>query len=280
MAKKGRSERKIKEMVEDDIASLPPSTTRAGKAYLLPDVTKDVTKESWVKQLWAPRKTKENTAQLSTNTNAAQAVVNAAAEEAAAGVTHELHAAAKKAAASAAAPERAAAEQAAMKAIKQAAMDAAARVAFAHAAPESVIALRAVIDAIKRAAINADAEAAATVDNLRGEITRLQLLLATEQAAAADARAATIEAVATINRLEEESKRTLRQLAAEQAATAVKVYVPGYNNPMTNKTFLTSGKGRELTLRACLLVQKTDGLFRLKESSSSQNNKAESTLRV
>ena len=67
--------------------------------------------------------------------------------------------------------------------------------------------MQAIIDAIKRAAINADAEAAATVNNMRGEIKRLQLLLATEQAAAADARAAANEAAATINRLEEENKR-------------------------------------------------------------------------
>jgi hypothetical protein len=67
---------------------------------------------------------KKSTAQLSTNTNAAQAVADAAAEEAAAGVSHDLHAATKKAAASAAAPERVAAEQAAMDAIKRAAINA------------------------------------------------------------------------------------------------------------------------------------------------------------
>jgi hypothetical protein len=45
-----------------------------------------------VRQLWASRKTKETTAQLSTNTNAAHAVANAAAEEAAAdATTHEPH---------------------------------------------------------------------------------------------------------------------------------------------------------------------------------------------
>ncbi len=97
--------------------------------------------------------------------------------------------------------------------------------------------MQAIIDAIKRAAINADAEAAATVNNLRGEIKRLQLLLETEQTAAADARAAANEAAATINRLEEENKRILLQLAAEQAASAVKVYVLGYNIPMTQAEY-------------------------------------------
>ncbi len=94
MAKKGRSERKkmpVKEMpvVEDDIANLPPSATRAGTAYPLPGVTKDrdVTKVDLVRLLFAPRKTKETIAQPSTNTNADHAVANAAAEEAAADTT-------------------------------------------------------------------------------------------------------------------------------------------------------------------------------------------------
>jgi hypothetical protein len=217
------------------------SSTRAGTIYQPSDVAKeDVPKVPVnVRSIFAATrmidslKMEKTTAQLSTNTNAAQAAADAAAEEAAAGVSHDLHAAAKKAAASAAAPERAAAEQATMDAIKQAAINAAVRKAVVCADPERDVAVQAVIDAIERAAINADTEAAATVNNLRGEINRLQLLLATEQAAAADARAAANEAAATINRLEEENKRILLQFAAEQAATAVKVYVPGYNNPMT-----------------------------------------------
>jgi hypothetical protein len=40
--------------------------------------------------------------------------------------------------------------------------------------------------------------------------------------------------------LEMEKKRILRLLAAEQAATAVKVYVPGYNTPMTQAEHLAA----------------------------------------
>ena len=47
MGKKGRGERKKKK--EDDIASLPPSSTRAGTAYQLPDVTKvEAAKGKWM----------------------------------------------------------------------------------------------------------------------------------------------------------------------------------------------------------------------------------------
>ncbi len=114
------------------------------------------------------------------------------------------NAAAEKAAAGAAAPERAVAEQ-----------------TFA-------------IDAIEQAAITADSEAAATVNNLHEEIKRMRLLLPAERVAAAAARAAADEAAAAINKLEVENKRILLLLAADQAATAVKVYAPGYNNPMNH----------------------------------------------
>ena len=239
MGKPGRGARNAGNMMK-------ASSTRAGTTYQPSDVAEeDVPKVPWNKtrSIFAaalmidPPKMEKSTAQLSTNTNAAQAVADAAAEEAAAGVTHELHATAKEAAVSAAAPERAAAEQATMDAIKQAAINAAVRKAVACADPERELAVLTVVDAIEQAAINADTEAAATVNNLRGEINRLQLLLATERAAAADARAAANEAAATINRLEEESKRILLQFEAERAATAVRVYVPGYNNPMTQTEY-------------------------------------------
>jgi hypothetical protein len=230
------------------------SITRAGTTYHLSDVAeKDVPKvpENKIRSIFAaalmtdPLKMEKSTTQLSTNTNAAQAVADAAAEEAAAGVSHDLHAAAKKAAANAAAPERVAAEAAATVnnmsgEIKHLQLLLSTERAIFHAAPESAIAVQAVIDPFKRVAIKADAEAAATVNNMRGEIKRLQLLLATERAAATAARAAADEAAATINKLEVENKRILRLLAAEQAATTVKVYVPGYNIPMTHAEHLAA----------------------------------------
>ena len=244
MGKPGRGARNARNM-------MMASCTRAGTTYQPSDVAKEDAPKvpvNLVRSIFAdaltidPLKMEKSTAQLSTNTNAAQAVANAAAEEAAAGVSHDLHAAAKKAAASAAAPERVAAEAAAtvnnMRGeIKHLQLLLTTERAIFHAAPESAIAVQAVIDPFKRVAINADAEAAATVNNMRGEIKRLQLLLATEQAAAADARAAANEAAVTINRLEEENKRILLQLAAEQTATAAKVYVPGYSNPMTQAEY-------------------------------------------
>ena len=245
MGKPGRGERKRKmknEMVEDDIASLPLSSTRAGTAYLPPDVAKvDVTKVDAVKSnltysIFAPRtiKKKENTAQLSTNTNAAQAVVNAAAEEAAAdATTHDdvprIHAELKL--------EQLNIGTTAAQTIANAAAE---KAAAGADAPERAVTEQTVIDAIEQAAINADAEAAATVNNSHDEIKRLQLLLTAERAAAAAARAAADEAAAMINSLEKENKRILLQLAAEQAATAVKVYVPGYNNPMTQTEHLAA----------------------------------------
>ena len=88
MGKQGRSARKTNQpqWQEDDFESLLPSSTRAGTA-LRPVTKENVTEVDWVRQLFAPRKTKETTAQLSTNTNAAHAVANAAAEEAAADAT-------------------------------------------------------------------------------------------------------------------------------------------------------------------------------------------------
>ncbi len=98
MGRRGRSARKTNQpqWQEDDFGSLLPSSTRAGTA-LRPVTKVDVTgkKMDWVRQLWAPRKTKETTAQLSTNTNAAHAVANAAAEEAAADATTHEHACAR-----------------------------------------------------------------------------------------------------------------------------------------------------------------------------------------
>ena len=177
--------------------------------------------------------------QLSIDTTAAQTVANAAAEKAAADAaapleraaaeqTVDIDAAAKKAAKKA---KRIAAEQAAMEPIKRVAITAAVKEAVTLAGGDTAV--LAVVDAIKRAAINADEEVDVEVNNLRGEIKHLHLLLATKQVAAADARAAANEAAATINRLEEENKRILLQLAAEQADTAVKRFVPGYNNQMT-----------------------------------------------
>ena len=206
---------------EEASASLQLSVTRSGTKYQISVGTKeDVQKVpvNLMRSIFAnaptidPLKMEKSTAQLSTNTNAAQAVANAAAVEAAAGVSHDLHAAAKKAAASAAAPERVAAEAAATVnnmcgEINHLQLLLTTERAIFHAAPERAIAVQAVIDPFKRVAIKADAEAAAMVNNMRGEIKRLQLLLATEQAAAADARAAANEAAATINRLEEENKR-------------------------------------------------------------------------
>ena len=93
MGKKGRSKKSQEN--EEDIASLLLSNTRAGTAHLLSDVTKeDVPKvpRDVARSIWGAFKMRENTAQLSTNTNAAQAVANAAAIEAAAGAaTREPH---------------------------------------------------------------------------------------------------------------------------------------------------------------------------------------------
>ena len=92
MGKKGRGERKMEEKKEDGFASLPPSSTRAGTAYQLPDVTKVEApkgKVDVVRLLWSAFPMKVNTAQLSTNTNAAQAVASAAAVEAAASAEQE-----------------------------------------------------------------------------------------------------------------------------------------------------------------------------------------------
>jgi hypothetical protein len=218
----------------DDFASLLPSSTRTGKAYQRSDVTKENDqKVDRVRGIWgAALKMKENTAQLSTGTIAAQAVTNAAAEEAAATTTQGRINAGLK-------PEQlsidtTAAQTVANAAAEEAAADAA---ALERAAAEQTVD----IDAVEHAAaINADAEAAATVNNLHDEINRLQLLLTAERAAAAAARAAADEAAATINSLEMEKKHILRLLAAEQAATAVKVYVPGYNIPMTQAEHLAA----------------------------------------
>ena len=128
MGKPGRGARNARNMMN-------ASSTRAGTTYQPSDVAKeDVPKVPVdVRSIFAaalmidPLKMKKSTAQLNTNTNAAQAVADAAAEEAAAGVSHDLHAAAKKDAANAAAPERVAAEPTVMDAIKWAAMNAAAR---------------------------------------------------------------------------------------------------------------------------------------------------------
>ena len=157
------------------------SCTRAGTTYQPSDVAKEDAPKvpvNLVRSIFAdaltidPLKMEKSTAQLSTNTNAAQAVADAAAEEAAAGVSHDLHAAAKKAAANAAAPERVAAEAAATVnnmhgEIKHLQLLLATERAIFHAAPESAIAVQAVIDPFKRVAINADAEAAATINNLK-----------------------------------------------------------------------------------------------------------------
>jgi hypothetical protein len=232
---------------EDAFARLQLSITRAGTTYQLSDVTKeDVPKapRDLVRSIWgAALKMRENTAQLSTNTNATQAVANAAAvEAAAAATTHELrdedpktvevftsinaelkleqlsigtaaqtvaNAAAGKAAASAVTSDRAAAEQ----------TDA--------------------IDAGElAAAINDDAKTAATINNPHEEIQRLQRLLTTEQAATATARIAADEAAATINYLHADNKRLQHLLAAEHAAKAAEVYVPGYVIPMTKDEHL------------------------------------------
>jgi hypothetical protein len=161
--------------------------------------------------------------QLSIGT-AAETVTNAAAEKAAAGAdateraVAEQSVAIKKAAKKA---KRIAAEQAAMDAIKRVAINAAVKEAVTLAESDIAVLPVAVVDAIKRAAINADEEVDVEVNNLRGEIKHLHLLLATKQVAAADARAAANEAAATINRMEEENKRILLQFAAESAATAV-----------------------------------------------------------
>ena len=174
---------------------------------------------------------RENTAQLSTNTNAAQAVANAAAVEAAAGAaTHERHDEDLKQTVEVIARNNAEPklEQLSISTIaaQTAANAAAEKAAAGAAAPERAAAEQTVdIDAVEQdAAINADAEAGATVSNLHKEIKRLQ--------AAAD------EATATINNLEAENKRLLLLLAAAKAAATAKVFVPGYNNPMTHAEHL------------------------------------------
>ena len=271
---------------EEASASLQLSVTRSGTKYQISVGTKeDVQKVPLVYSLWgAAHKSKENTAQLST-----QAVANAAAVRAAAGAaTHEPHdgdtkqviarinaepkpeqlnigttlaptvatAAAEKAAADVAALERAAAEQTLKENTAQHSTQAVAigittAPTVADAAAEKAAADVAALEraaaeqtgatvAVERAAINTDTEAAATVNNLHDEINRLQLLLTAERDAAAAARAAADEAAATINSLEMEKRRILRLLAAEKAATAVKVYVPGYNIPMTQAEHLAA----------------------------------------
>ena len=233
IGKKGRGKKNTKNA--DDFARLLPSSTRTGKAYQCPNVTKEDDQKGFcVRRIFGGCicEKKENVAQLSTGTIAAQAVANAAAEEAAATTTHGLINAELK-------PEQlsidtTAAQTVANAAAEEAAADAA---ALERAAAEQTVD----IDAVEHAAaIIADAEAAATVNNLHDEINRLQLLLTAERAAAAAARAAADEAAATINKLEVENKRILRLLAAEQAATAVKVYVPGYNIPMTQAEHLAA----------------------------------------
>ena len=66
----------------------------------------------------------------------------------------------------------------------------------------------------------------------------MRLLLTAERDATAAARAAADEAAATINKLEVENKRILLLLTAEQTAAAVKGFVPGYNNPMTQAEYV------------------------------------------
>jgi hypothetical protein len=233
IGKKGRGKKNTKNA--DDFARLLPSSTRTGKAYQCPNVTKEDDQKGFcVRRIFGGCicEKKENVAQLSTGTIAAQAVANAAAEEAAATTTHGRINAELK-------PEQlsidtTAAQTVANAAAEEAAADAA---ALERAAAEQTVD----IDAVEHAAaIIADAEAAATVNNLHDEINRLQLLLTAERAAAAAARAAADEAAATINKLEVENKRILRLLAAEQAATTVKVYVPGYNIPMTHAEHLAA----------------------------------------
>jgi hypothetical protein len=233
IGKKGRGKKNTKNA--DDFARLLPSSTRTGKAYQCPNVTKEDDQKGFcVRRIFGGCicEKKENVAQLSTGTIAAQAVANAAAEEAAATTTHGRINAELK-------PEQlsidtTAAQTVANAAAEEAAADAA---ALERAAAEQTVD----IDAVEHAAaIIADAEAAATVNNLHDEINRLQLLLTAERAAAAAARTAADEAAATINSLEMEKKHILRLLAAAQAATAVKVYVPGYNIPMTQAEHLAA----------------------------------------
>jgi hypothetical protein len=233
IGKKGRGKKNTKNA--DDFARLLPSSTRTGKAYQCPNVTKEDDQKGFcVRRIFGTCicEKKENVAQLSTGTIAAQAVANAAAEEAAATTTHGRINAELK-------PEQlsidtTAAQTVANAAAEEAAADAA---ALERAAAEQTVD----IDAVEHAAaIIADAEAAATVNNLHDEINRLQLLLTAERAAAAAARTAADEAAATINSLEMEKKHILRLLAAAQAATAVKVHVPGYNIPMTQAEHLAA----------------------------------------
>ncbi len=61
IGKKGRGKRNKENA--DDFASLLPSNTRVGTA-LRPVTKEDITEVDWMRQLFAPRKTKETTAQL------------------------------------------------------------------------------------------------------------------------------------------------------------------------------------------------------------------------
>ena len=82
--RKGRGKRNKENAY--DLASLLPSSTRAGTAYQRSDITKVVRCGS-IYSFWCPDSPdmrKENTAQPDTGAIAAQAVANAAAEEAAA----------------------------------------------------------------------------------------------------------------------------------------------------------------------------------------------------
>ena len=166
IGKKGRGKKNTKNA--DDFARLLPSSTRTGKAYQCPNVTKEDDQKGFcVRRIFGGCicEKKENVAQLSTGTIAAQAVANAAAEEAAATTTHGLINAELK-------PEQlsidtTAAQTVANAAAEEAAADAA---ALERAAAEQTVD----IDAVEHAAaIIADAEAGATVNNLHGEINRL-----------------------------------------------------------------------------------------------------------
>ena len=222
MGKQGRSARNPNQpqWQEDDFESLLPSSTRAGTA-LRPVTKEDVTEVDWVRQLFALRKTKETTAQLSPNTNAAHAVANAAAAEEAAAdaTTHELHDEDPKTVEVIASInaelklEQLSIGTAAQTVTNAAAEKAAAGAAtFERAAAEQTVVIGAGEQA---AAINADAEAAATFNNLHEEIQRLQRLLTAEQAATAAARAAADEAAAATT-----EPRILRAVLLAAAATA------------------------------------------------------------
>ena len=84
MVKQGRGKRNKE--IADDFESFLPSNTRAGTAYLLPDVKKeDDTKVDLARLIFGCTfEKKENTAQLSTGPIATQAVASAT-------TTNELH---------------------------------------------------------------------------------------------------------------------------------------------------------------------------------------------